>query len=122
MPMPRKADPERACQQCGARMERKVSNGRIEDRTVFSRRKYCDRACMARAFIKIDPTLAAFRVRAKKLRGATCEVCGATTGLSAHHLDENPKNNTPENVRTLCGSCHQIWHWHFGKNRKTRAS
>ena len=122
MPMPRKPDPLKHCQQCGKRMNRKTINGRVEDMTVFRRRKYCNRRCMARAFIKIDPTLSALRKRVEGYKKGTCEVCAATQALSVHHMDENPENNRPSNLRTLCNSCHQIWHWHFGKTRPKKRS
>jgi hypothetical protein len=117
MPMPRKKDPVKHCQQCRALMSRKVINRRIEDMRVFRSRKYCDRACMARAFMKIDPGLSALRMRQRGLRGDACEVCRGTNALSLHHMDENPRNDDLENIRTLCNSCHQLWHWHFGKER-----
>lgn len=120
MPMPRKPDPLLMCKQCGATMRRKEINGRVEDLAVFRRRKYCDRRCMARAFIKIDPTLSALRVRAHKSVKRACDVCEATKHLGVHHLDEDVTNNAPENTPTLCNSCHQIWHWHFGKVRPSR--
>jgi 5-methylcytosine-specific restriction endonuclease McrA len=49
--------------------------------------------------------------------GNRCEFCGAenyepnpVTGskviLTVAHLDHNPQNNTPENLRALCQLCH----------------
>jgi len=32
--------------------------------------------------------------------------------LHADHIDLNWKNDSPENIRTLCGSCHLKAHWH----------
>ena len=118
--MPRKPDPIRHCQHCKKLMTRKEINGRVEDMAIFRRRKYCDRKCMARAFIKIDPTLGALRKRAEKFKKGACEVCGETEMIGVHHMDENPANNSSENIRTLCNSCHQTWHWHFGKERPKR--
>ena len=32
------------------------------------------------------------------------------TSLTVHHIDENPTNNLPENLVTLCKTCHAIHH------------
>ena len=32
------------------------------------------------------------------------------TNLAVHHLDENPANNDPSNLVTLCGTCHAVHH------------
>lgn len=118
MPMPAKPDPIKHCIQCGAGMFRKrmSTSGRLEDRAVFLRRRYCDQKCMARAFIKIDPTLGALRFRARKeaIKKGSCEVCGETRQLAIHHMDENVRNNSPENTPTLCNWCHKTWHHYFG--------
>ena len=92
-------------------MYRKVMSGRIEDLTIFLRRKYCDRKCMAIAFTKETPTLGALRKRAERFREFACQECGVRTDLHIHHIDSNPANNEPSNLMTLCGSCHQRWHW-----------
>ena len=53
----------------------------------------------------------------RKLRGSTCENCGAEeewkraghhnrTNMAAHHIDDDITNNKPENIQTLCASCH----------------
>jgi 5-methylcytosine-specific restriction endonuclease McrA len=39
-----------------------------------------------------------------------CIVCGESmpNTFETHHLDGNEKNNDPENLATLCASCHRI--------------
>jgi hypothetical protein len=44
-----------------------------------------------------------------------CESCGAATGLGLHHKDGDRMNNSPENLQTLCASCHTAIHWESGK-------
>lgn len=36
-----------------------------------------------------------------------CELCGSTRNLMVHHKDGNRKNNKPNNLQTLCWSCHE---------------
>lgn len=54
------------------------------------------------------------RDRAKLWYEATeCIVCGATREdrrIERHHRDENPYNNTPENILILCSYCHKQAH------------
>ena len=93
-------------------------NGRLEDLGVFKRRKYCDMSCMGKGMIQSDPQLPAYRQRAQKLRGSSCENCGSTERLHTHHKDGNVKNNAKENIGTLCASCHLKLHWK--EDRKKR--
>lgn len=85
------------------------------------RRVYCDRACMAAGMVREDVSLAAHRWRAQRARGESCAECGTTEGLHAHHRDGDPSNDAPENIETLCASCHLKWHWRHGKKSKPRA-
>jgi ribosomal protein L32 len=111
----------RTCPTCLKPIERKRFPSGLEARGRFESRIYCDRECMAAGMMQDAPGLAAQRVRAAKLRGTVCEECGATERLHAHHRDEDPTNNVPENIATLCGSCHLRWHWRHGKKAKPRA-
>jgi len=56
-----------------------------------------------------------YRFHARKLRKNVCEICGTMKNLQSHHRDENLGNNSPENIATLCGSCHTKHHWDNGK-------
>jgi len=62
------------------------------------------------------------RARAHKRIGPICEQCGNGQRLHVHHLDENPQNNDPSNLKTLCATCHKRWHWTHGQERLKRAS
>lgn len=111
MPMPRKVDLTRICNHCGTILTRRRFNGRLEDRGVFLRRVYCDRSCMAAAFLTDDPS-STYMARFLK---ESCETCGATRRLGVHHLDEDRTNNSPANLQTLCPACHTRLHWATGK-------
>lgn len=39
-----------------------------------------------------------------------CETCAATAGLVRHHKNENPCDNSPENIAILCTACHMKLH------------
>ena len=84
------------------------------------RRKYCSRACMAKAYVKTPKTKEAGRYQAQQLFPAKqCEDCGKTGPyLHRHHKDENPMNNSPSNISVLCVACHSKEH---AKIRATRA-
>jgi hypothetical protein len=47
---------------------------------------------------------------ARRYLGRSCENCGATTQLQAHHRDRNWLNNARANVATLCKECHAEHH------------
>lgn len=39
-------------------------------------------------------------------RGARCQECGSADRLTVAHLDQEPSNNEPKNLKILCRSCH----------------
>lgn len=49
-----------------------------------------------------------------KFRKDYCEYCGATLAdvprLVVHHRDEDATNDVPDNLITLCDSCHKLVH------------
>lgn len=62
-----------------------------------------------------DATDEAGRKRARRIfpNVEPCERCGANpqdTQIYRHHKDENTKNNSPDNIEFLCGSCHMKHH------------
>lgn len=46
----------------------------------------------------------------QKRKAEYCALCGTTDSLEVHHKDKNHANNMPENLITLCESCHQRVH------------
>lgn len=117
MPHPRTQEQPKPCASCGTPMKRKRINGRLEDMGAFSRRKFCGRTCYSAGKVTPTPSLATLRSRAHRevpLRDS-CETCGSRTQLNRHHVNENPADNRPENVQTLCAPCHTRWHWMNGK-------
>ena len=120
---PRKQGPERFCLKCGNKLERKEFGGRLEDFSVFLKRKYCSRECSWTDSLKESVSLSGAYKRATKLKAGVCVECTSTSLLGVHHKDRNPLNNLSENLVTLCASCHTRLHWKEGKTSwKQRAS
>lgn len=125
MGRPKLPDSPKYCQACGKLMVRQYFvNAQLEDRTAFSKRKYCNQACMAKAYQGTIKKMNADNSRRQSARTvkAACENCGTTARLHVHHVDENPENNTPSNLMTLCATCHMRWHWTAGKMRLRKAA
>ena len=102
----------KTCIQCGAEMHRKrFPSGRLESRRIFEARKFCDQRCMALNMQKdVCTSESHSRVKASRTASSNCELCGAAGRLHVHHVDNNPLNNSPDNLRTLCPSCHRKCH------------
>lgn len=102
------------CKHCGKELLRKRYNGTLEDRGRFRHRIYCDIQCFGadQAGIRVH-TPSNSRYHASRLAEPSCEHCGrprTSTRMYVHHKDDDPLNNTPDNLITLCGSCHRRWH------------
>src|SRR5689334_9677591 len=115
----KKRYPDRPCGVCGTRMH-----------IVSIRTKFCSRKCQAKAHSlamrgagnsnysgRSKPYFGGLWERMQPLirmrDGNACAVCHATRGkraLPVHHIDENPANNTPTNLITLCHACHTTYH------------
>lgn len=105
---------DRYCEYCGNKLERKRFNGRLEDFTVFKNRKYCNRECMQKAYLKIgehnqnwsNAHTTARKINELILHKEVCELCGSDSNLDIHHIDGNWQNNNLDNLMCLCRSCH----------------
>lgn len=100
------------CQSCRKPLvAKRFSSGRKESPSMLSKRKYCDRECMAAGQEKeICSSLSHSRAKANATIKGRCENCQAVRNLQVHHKDENPQNNAPSNLMTLCRSCHSLFH------------
>lgn len=103
----------RKCAHCKKRMRRQRYQGVLESMIGFSRRKFCNRSCMAEWMtgrIKVMNDRNSRRQSGRAVRSA-CQLCGTDRRrLHVHHRDENPQNNRPSNLLTLCVSCHRRCH------------
>ena len=109
---------EKYCEYCGKQLERKRFNGRLEDFTVFKNRKYCNRECMRKDWVKIGDNhnqsysnahTTARKINELILHKEVCELCGSDTNLDIHHIGGNWQNNNLDNLMCLCRSCHTIY-------------
>lgn len=109
---PIKIDPVRYCAapNCTRVLVRKRYGGRMEDRAIFLRRRFCGLACSALAHRKEDASRSARLKRVAPLRKKKCERCGSTENLSTHHKDRDWQNDDPDNLETLCSKCHTSHH------------
>lgn len=95
------------CECCGSVMHRKRFGERLEDLSVFKKRRFCSLTC---ANTRTDLTKHGYSWRARKHLKKKCEACGYAKVLQAHHIDQDKANNEPENIQTLCKHCHDFWH------------
>lgn len=107
MGRPRKQVPPRPCATCGKTMYRKRFATRLEDPSRFAARRFCSLSC---ANTRVEVGYHGNSWRARQHLKDSCERCGLTEKLQAHHSDHDRSNNTSENIQTLCGYCHAWWH------------
>ena len=105
--------PEKVCGVCGVVFQPKSS-----------RTAYCDRVCANTAHsnrmigggnshYKDGSSYASWFALMRPLimeRDKGCVVCRTGARPHIHHLDENPRNNGPENLVQLCASHHIVHH------------
>ncbi len=103
---------EKVCPVCGKHFKRRRFGKRLEDYSRFQNRIFCSKSCSAQRR-KDDPNRVrwVFHRLAREHLKDTCAICGCSDNLQVHHLDRNIRNNSPENLQTLCQSCHMKLHW-----------
>ncbi|MCK5613525.1 HNH endonuclease [Candidatus Pacearchaeota archaeon] len=100
-------DPDKTCTRCGESFVRLED----ENKGAFKRRIYCSDECNWKHKEETRPPgWKKSHYESRKLRGDSCEACGLSDSLHAHHVDGNPDNNNPENIQTLCRWCHAFRH------------
>lgn len=115
--------PDKPCEQCGTPMSRRRFNGRLEDRGVFRRRRFCNLRCSGDSMVTDAPTLGTLRSRSRRVPLArSCDHCGDSRLLNRHHRNGDKADNSPSNVQTLCASCHTRLHWATGKRKPSKRS
>src|SRR5207253_9759285 len=110
-----KPTPEKYCQLCEKKLERKrLPNGDLEALFHFNRRKYCNQICFAKASEgqkkeTVGWMTAHYHAR-KKCPHGPCVKCQTPNALDVHHKDGNWRNNSLDNLERICRSCHNKEH------------
>lgn len=97
------------CVVCSAPvMGRRVQGGMV--------RIYCSRKCAAfvnKTLRRSKYKVTGYAMTIKRKGSLMCERCGEArlAALCVHHKDRNHGNRDPENLETLCGTCHALEHW-----------
>ena len=115
MGTPVKPNLPKFCKTCGEPLVRKRYGKNMEDYTRYQARTHCNQSCANTKAQVVKDTL---HWRARKHRKPNCETCQTTNDLHVHHIDRNPANNDPANLRTLCASCHLKLHWQEDRDRR----
>lgn len=117
MGRPKLETPEKYCECCGKKLERRpLASGYTEPMFWFRKRRFCSVACANKVLGEERkktpaPTPKASRQRARNATPyAPCAICGMNGYTEVHHIDKNPMNNSPENLVRLCKSCHAKQH------------
>lgn len=118
MPIPPTQYPDKTCPVCGVTFNRRRFGKRLEDPARYLSRQTCSQAC---GNTKTDVTKGTLHWRARRHAKDSCETCGTNEGLHVHHVDRNPANNDPMNLRTLCDSCHLKLHWREDRDKRLAA-
>lgn len=105
--MRRVNEPLKSCRACGRQLFRRRFGGRLEDLSVFNRRRSCSLSC---ANTRKILTKHGYSWRARKHLKTCCESCGSKLSLQAHHVNQRKADNRPKNIQTLCKFCHNFWH------------
>lgn len=95
----------RPCIACGAT---------IVGRKTFQsgERSFCSRDCAILTNREPSYKVAGFTATIIRLGRLQCERCNEARpeALDVHHRDKNRKNNAPDNLETICGTCHYVHH------------
>ena len=95
------------CLYCKKELKRRED----EISVAYRARQFCNHDCYSKHLMKDDPSDSQWYRRLREIREKdSCIVCGVTEKLHNHHVDKNIRNNKENNLMTLCGSCHIIFH------------
>lgn len=80
----------------------------------YFKQTFCSHKC-SNSYIPHNP-VSQYQAVCFKYHKKECVVCGENIVIDVHHLDENHKNNTPQNLVPLCPTHHRYLHCKAGKD------
>ena len=97
------------CERCGGDYE---YEGRQYTK-AFERSRFCGRSCANSRQDYWIENATRYRTICFHHWPKECQICGHDKIVAVHHIDENKKNNSPENLIPLCPThhemCHSMW-------------
>lgn len=112
---------EMVCEYCGITFRRKQTDLNLN----MYLGKYCSAKCASMARRLPDSVRSvysheftdALKEQIRQRDNHTCQLCGVNTSdtyreLDVHHIDYDKTNNHPDNLITLCDSCHPKTNYH----------
>jgi hypothetical protein len=105
------------CVECGAQLSRKGPQ-RCRSCSVKATTEGSWNQRQAQAALtnrKASETTARYRKLVQMQAKPQCEGCGSAIRLQIHHIDRDPWNCEPSNLRTYCDPCHKAWHVRHGR-------
>ena len=82
--------------------------------TQHSKQTFCSHKC-SNSYIPHNP-VSQYQTVCFKYHKKECVVCRENIVIDVHHLDENHKNNSPQNLVPLCPTHHRYLHCQAGKD------
>lgn len=76
----------------------------------YKEKKYCSRSCANNRQEWWKNKATHYRTIAFQNHDKACVICGFDKIVTVHHIDENKKNNKPENLIPLCPNHHEMIH------------
>ncbi len=97
---------EKVCKRC----QKKFSWEGREFTKAFQKILFCSRACANNRKDWWNDNATQYRTICFKHWEKKCVLCGFEKIVAVHHMDENKKNNSPENLVPLCPNHHEMFH------------
>ena len=97
---------KKTCQCCGKEF---IYEGR-EKTKRFESAKFCSRSCANNRKEWWKENATGYRTIAFQNHEEKCAICGFDKIVAVHHIDENKKNNSQENLIPLCPNHHEMVH------------
>lgn len=101
--------PRKLCERCGKALAIRVFARGRENIHAHMKRRFCSLKCSNTRGRK-GTSRTQIMLQARSNLRKSCECCGGNDRLAIHHINEDWRDNRPENLQTLCVFCHQQWH------------